>query len=105
MASAMWSRRVVCLPPNSWPSGCVLTMDVPMKLIWSFPKRSRDYALRSEKTAVVYAFRAEMALTLEDVLARRTRLLLEDRARSDLLAAEVAILMERELDWSIEHMH
>jgi glycerol-3-phosphate dehydrogenase len=46
-----------------------------------------------------------MALTLEDVLARRTRLLLEDRARNEQIAAEVAILMARELDWSIEHMH
>jgi glycerol-3-phosphate dehydrogenase len=49
---------------------------------------------------VVYACRAEMAMTLEDVLARRTRIILEDGARGVGVALEVATLMARELDWS-----
>ncbi len=49
---------------------------------------------------VVYACRAEMAMTLEDVLARRTRIILEDGARGVGVAPKVAALMARELDWS-----
>lgn len=49
---------------------------------------------------VVYACRAEMAMTLEDVLARRTRIILEDGARGVGVAPEVAALMARALDWS-----
>jgi len=49
---------------------------------------------------VVYACRAEMAMTLEDALARRTRIILEDGARGVGVAPEVAALMARELDWS-----
>jgi len=53
--------------------------------------------LRAE---VVYACRAEMAMTLEDVLARRTRIILEDAARGVGIASDVAALMARELGWS-----
>jgi glycerol-3-phosphate dehydrogenase len=49
---------------------------------------------------VVYACRAEMAMTLEDVLARRTRIILEDGARGVGTAPQVAALMARELGWS-----
>src|SRR5438132_4724246 len=49
---------------------------------------------------VVYACRAEMAMTLEDVLARRTRIILEDAARGAGVAAEIAALMAGELNWS-----
>lgn len=52
------------------------------------------------RAEVVYACRAEMAMTLEDVLARRTRLILEDGARGVGIAPEVAALMARELGWS-----
>ena len=55
--------------------------------------------LRAE---VVYACRAEMAMTLEDVLARRTRLILEDGTRGAGIALEVATLMADELGWSRE---
>ncbi len=55
--------------------------------------------LRAE---VVYACRAEMAMMLEDVLARRTRLILEDGARGAGIAPEVADLMAGELGWSKE---
>lgn len=55
--------------------------------------------LRAE---VIYACRAEMAMTLEDVLARRTRIILEDGARGADIAPEVATLMAGELGWSRE---
>src|SRR5713101_4586011 len=58
--------------------------------------------LRAE---VVYACRAEMAMTLEDVLARRTRIILEDAERGAGVAPEVAALMARELGWSSEDTH
>ncbi|TMD47042.1 MAG: glycerol-3-phosphate dehydrogenase/oxidase [Chloroflexi bacterium] len=51
---------------------------------------------------VVYACRHEMAMTLDDVLARRTRILLEDRDRGAGIVDEVAALMARELGWSPE---
>ncbi|MDQ1515089.1 MAG: glycerol-3-phosphate dehydrogenase [Actinomycetota bacterium] len=54
------------------------------------------------KAEAVYAVRYEMALTLEDVLSRRTRALLLDAAASAGAAASVAGLMSAELGWSDE---
>jgi glycerol-3-phosphate dehydrogenase len=54
---------------------------------------------------VVYACRAEMAMTLEDVLARRTRIILEDGTRGMGIAPAVAALMARELGWSNDQTH
>ncbi|MDQ1488205.1 MAG: glycerol-3-phosphate dehydrogenase [Actinomycetota bacterium] len=54
------------------------------------------------KAEAVYAIRYEMALTLEDVLSRRTRALLLDAAASAGAAASVAELMGAELGWSDE---
>ncbi len=56
------------------------------------------------RAEVVYACRAEMAMTLEDVLARRTRIIQEDAARGAGVAQQVAALMARELNWSSDHM-
>ncbi|MFM8484579.1 MAG: glycerol-3-phosphate dehydrogenase/oxidase, partial [Actinomycetota bacterium] len=53
--------------------------------------------LRAE---VVFAVRYEMAVTLEDVLSRRTRALLFDRAAAARIAPEVARLMAPLLDWN-----
>jgi glycerol-3-phosphate dehydrogenase len=52
---------------------------------------------------VVYGCRAEMAMTLEDMLARRTSIMLEDGARGSGIAQEVAAIMARELSWSPDH--
>jgi glycerol-3-phosphate dehydrogenase len=52
------------------------------------------------KAEALYAVRYEMALTLEDVLSRRTRALLLDAAASAGAAASVADLMAPELAWS-----
>ena len=53
--------------------------------------------LRAE---VVHACRAEMALTLQDMLARRTRIAIEDRQRGVEVAGDVADLMANQLGWS-----
>jgi glycerol-3-phosphate dehydrogenase len=53
--------------------------------------------LRAE---VVHAARAELALTVGDVLARRTHLAIEDTTRGAEAAGEVAALLARELGWS-----
>lgn len=55
--------------------------------------------LRAE---VVHASRAEMALTLEDLLARRLRIAIEDRTRGLDVATDVGALMGHELGWSDE---
>ena len=55
--------------------------------------QGRPY-LRAE---VVWAVRHEMAATVDDVLARRTRLAIEERSRGVDAAADVASLMAKEL--------
>jgi glycerol-3-phosphate dehydrogenase len=52
------------------------------------------------KAEVVYAARAEMARTVDDVLSRRTRARLLARDASAVAAPEVADLMAAELGWS-----
>lgn len=51
------------------------------------------------KAEVLYAMRREMALTLTDVLSRRTRLVWEDAEHALPVAESVAQLMARELGW------
>ena len=48
---------------------------------------------------VAYAVRAEMAMTVEDVLARRTRLSLLDRAHGEGVAPDVATMLGDVLGW------
>jgi len=54
------------------------------------------------RAEVVYAARAEMARTVDDVLSRRTRARLLARDASAAVADEVASLMGGELGWSAE---
>lgn len=49
---------------------------------------------------IVYACRHEMAMTLEDALARRTRLTLLDKQQGVSAARDVATVMAAELGWS-----
>ena len=56
--------------------------------------------LPSLMAEVVYACRYEMAMTLDDVLSRRTRLALEDRQQGAAVAHEVASAMAVELNWN-----
>lgn len=52
------------------------------------------------RAEAVYAARHEMAVTLDDILTRRTRARLFDRARTAAVAADVARLVAAELGWS-----
>jgi glycerol-3-phosphate dehydrogenase len=52
------------------------------------------------RAEVVHACRAEMAMTPYDVLARRTRITLEDYQRGMSVVETVARLMAKELGWS-----
>jgi glycerol-3-phosphate dehydrogenase len=54
------------------------------------------------KAEAIYAVRYEMALTLEDVLSRRTRALLLDAAATAGAAPSVADLIAPELGWNDE---
>src|SRR2546423_3189989 len=45
MASATWLNPTGCFPLSNWLSAFVPILDALMNRIWSFPKRSRDYAL------------------------------------------------------------
>ena len=54
------------------------------------------------RAEAVYAVRHEMATTVDDVLARRTRARLQARDASAQVAAEVADLMAAELGWSAD---
>lgn len=54
------------------------------------------------RAEVVYACRHEMAMTPDDMLARRTSIILEDRDLGAGIVDEVAALMAKELDWSPE---
>jgi glycerol-3-phosphate dehydrogenase len=51
---------------------------------------------------VIWAVRAEMARTIEDVLSRRSRILLLDAREANVLAEPVAEIMTRELKRSKE---
>jgi glycerol-3-phosphate dehydrogenase len=53
--------------------------------------------LQIRKSQVIWAVREEMALTVEDVLARRTRALFLDARESIRMAPEVADLMAKEM--------
>ncbi len=54
------------------------------------------------RAEVVYACRQEMAITPDDVLARRTRITIEDRHRGLGILDDVVGLMAKELGWSPE---
>jgi glycerol-3-phosphate dehydrogenase len=62
-----------------------------------------DPALPYLKVEVVWAVRHEMARTLEDVLARRTRALLLDARVSMKIAERTARIMATELNWNRNH--
>ncbi len=56
------------------------------------------------RAEVLHAVRYEMALRLDDVLARRTRISVEDRDRGARVAGDVARLMAGELGWSLDRI-
>jgi glycerol-3-phosphate dehydrogenase len=52
------------------------------------------------KAEVVHACQAELALTIEDVLARRTHVAIQERSRGTAIDPRVSELMAAELGWS-----
>jgi glycerol-3-phosphate dehydrogenase len=54
------------------------------------------------RAEVIYACRQEMALTPDDILARRTSITIEDQRQGLGIVEEVVALMARELAWSPE---
>ncbi|HLI70179.1 MAG TPA: glycerol-3-phosphate dehydrogenase/oxidase [Ktedonobacteraceae bacterium] len=54
------------------------------------------------RAEVIYACRQEMALTPDDILARRTSITIEDQHQGLGIVEEVVALMARELAWSPE---
>ena len=65
-----------------------------------WPTADRARPRRTPRAEVVYAVRAEMARTVDDVLSRRTRARLLARDASAAAADDVAALMAAELGWS-----
>lgn len=65
--------------------------------------------LQIRKSQVVWAVREEMAQTVEDVLARRTRALFLDARESIRIAPDTALLMAREMNkdekWIKDQLH
>jgi len=61
-------------------------------------------AFSNIKAEVIWAVRNEMARTMEDVLARRTRTLFLDAKASMEAAPTVAEMMSQELNWDAEKM-
>jgi hypothetical protein len=50
MPRRLWLNRMVCSRPSSWLNAFVLTLAAPMNHIWLLSKRSRDYALATQKS-------------------------------------------------------
>ena len=84
-----------------WRHGsCVLDL---LAIIDEQPELKRQIAGGDYLAAeVVYAVRHEGALHLDDVLARRLRISIEDEQRGNAAAANVARLMATELNWSAQ---
>ena len=59
--------------------------------------KSLSEKIHITKNQILWALREEMAITLEDILARRTRCLFLDSIESEMLAEEVVIIMADEM--------
>lgn len=66
---------------------------------WKLPLVAGLPGIRAE---AIYCIRSEMAVTIEDILARRIGLQLYDWRKAVQAAPEVAALLARELDWTRE---
>ncbi len=83
---------------------CTITVPIPSsikKLVSADPTLGRKLhrELHYIKAEVLWAVREEMARTVEDFLARRSRALFLDARASIEMAAEVARLMAAELNY------
>ena len=119
------SHKVVLLGSDEWEhwsqqadelaQSSGLDRDIVERLLWRHGNRIVDVLEIAEHepalaagipggayiaAEVVHAVRHEGALHLDDVLARRLRISIEDEQRGNLAAQRVASLMARELHWS-----
>ena len=90
--------RALCEPPGEhlYGSEAALLRSLPGADHWLWRDAESGQGGLSE-AMVRFALRYEMARGIEDVLARRSRLLFLDAARAAKLAAPVAVLIEEEL--------
>ena len=90
--------RALCEPPGEhlYGSEAALLRSLPGADHWLWRDAESGQGGLSE-AMVRFALRYEMARGIEDVLARRSRLLFLDAARAAELAAPVAVLIEEEL--------
>ena len=110
-----WSQQADALAKSSG-----LDRDIVERLLWRHGNRIVDVLEIAEHepalaaqipggsyiaAEVVHAARHEGALHLDDVLARRLRISIEDEDRGNLAALSVASLMARELHWSDQQKH
>lgn len=93
-----------------------LAPDIERSLEWNYGRNALDILdlIEADRTLgeriipelpfvrgeIIYACRAEMAMRLEDMLARRMRIELEDHHRGAEVAADVARTMAGELGWT-----
>jgi glycerol-3-phosphate dehydrogenase len=105
------TKRIILQGAEGWDAA-----DIPKNLSERYGADGRDVAalersdpqlaralieqLPYSRAEVVYAARAEMARTVDDVLSRRTRARLLARDASAAAAEDVATLMAGELGWS-----
>jgi glycerol-3-phosphate dehydrogenase len=89
------SRRI------SDPPGAHLYGD-EAPLLEDMPGAQRELGMGLTEAMVRFAVRHEAARTVEDVLARRSRILFLDAQMADALAPEVAVLMADELNRDVE---
>jgi len=73
-------------------------------LLDDLPGAKRELGLGLTEAMVRFAVRHEAARTVEDILARRSRVLFLDAQMADALAEEVAVLMADELGRDVEDL-
>ena len=111
-----WKRASVQLEERA--RALDLSPEVTDHLAWSFGRNAltlldlieRDPSLRTRldselpylRAEVVFACRHEMAMHLDDVMSRRTRLAIEANGRGSEQAQDVAAIMASELGWTAE---
>ena len=95
--------RALCEPPGEhlYGSEAVLLRSLPGAQHWLWRDAESGQGGLSE-AMVRFALRYEMARGIEDVLARRSRLLFLDAAAAAALAEPVAALVEEELGRSVD---
>jgi glycerol-3-phosphate dehydrogenase len=93
------ARRLAGAYGSAWRDAWRLTRDVPAL------RQRIDDALPYTMAEAVYATRSEMAVTLGDLLVRRTHLAFETRDHGVAAAAKVAKTVAPHLGWDAARIH